>query len=192
MHQSRSFGVIYFSTLLFLFASGIYSNHYYTRNTCDVIPLTLYLFWIQKSYVILLETHKYKIYASEWFIIIYIWTFAIENLRSMALSTPCSVWAKIKNWHSKLWNLLETLAIIIFIIGFFLRSTALFKYSPLDGYPRQNLITNKTISEPELTPKEITLIGYGRAFYSGWFSYWYLLSDWLSDTTNQDSCENFF
>lgn len=110
----------------------------------------------------------------------------------MALSTPCSVWAKIKNWHSKLWNLLETLAIIIFIIGFFLRSTALFKYSPLDGYPRQNLITNKTISEPELTPKEITLIGYGRAFYSGWFSYWYLLSDWLSDTTNQDSCENFF
>ena len=114
----------------------------------------------------------------------------------MALSTPCSVWAKIKNWHSKLWNLLETLAIIIFIIGtrdpkarpspqycssdrsdleslakgFFLRSTALFKYSPLHDYPRLSPITNKTISEPELTPKEITLIGYGRAFYSGVFS----------------------
>ena len=152
---------------------------------------------MRKSYVILLETHKYKIYASEWFIIIYIWTFAIENLRSMALSTPCSVWAKIKNWHSKLWNLLETLAIIIFIIGnrdlrtelssspyfsferiglralkkgFFLRSTALFKYAPLDDYPRPSPITNKTINEPELTPKEITLIGYGRAFYSGAFS----------------------
>ena len=109
----------------------------------------------------------------------------------MALSTPCSVWAKIKNWHSKLWNLLETLAIIIFIIGFFLRSTALFKYSPLDEYPRESPITNKTIFEPELTAKEITLIGYGRAFYSGWFSHWSPCSDWLSDWTNHDLVENF-
>ena len=71
--------------------------------------------------VVLLKTDENYIGATEVFVIIYIFTFAVENLRSLVFSTPRGVWAKIKNWHSTIWNSIETLGLIIFLIGLILR-----------------------------------------------------------------------
>jgi len=58
-------------------------------------------------------------------VLIYIVTFAFEVLRSMVLSTPSTPWAKIKNWHSKYWNLFDTLCVTPYFVAFFLRSYGL-------------------------------------------------------------------
>ena len=77
--------------------------------------------------VVLLKTDENNIGATEVFVIIYIFTFAVENLRSLVFSTPRGVWAKIKNWHSTIWNSIETLGLIIFLIGLILRSLSIFE-----------------------------------------------------------------
>ena len=103
--------------------------------------LVYIIFLVCFCYVVLLKTPECYIPGPEWFIIIYIITFSIENLRSMVLSTPCSLWAKVKNWHSRFWNFVETLAIIIFFAGFLLRSMAIFRF----GWSDEGQITNSTI-----------------------------------------------
>ena len=77
--------------------------------------------------LVLLKTDETRIWATEIFVIIYISTFAVENLRSLVFSTPRGVWAKIKNWHSNFWNSIETLGVLFFFAGLVLRSIAIFK-----------------------------------------------------------------
>ena len=46
------------------------------------------------SYVILLKTQPLRIDSPEWFVIIYIFTFANENLRTLVFSTPRGIMAR--------------------------------------------------------------------------------------------------
>ena len=120
------------------------------------------IFLVCFCYVILLKTPECHIPGPEWFVIIYIITFSIENIRSMVLSTPCSLWAKVKNWHATFWNFVETLAIFMFFTGFVLRSMGMFRSGTSGGGGEVNGTScNLTLINHDLKQQ----IGYGRALY---------------------------
>uniref|UniRef100_A0A8C4RY48 non-specific serine/threonine protein kinase n=1 Tax=Erpetoichthys calabaricus TaxID=27687 RepID=A0A8C4RY48_ERPCA len=57
----------------------------------------------------------------EWLVIIYIFTTAIEKVREVFMSEPGKFSQKIKVWFNEYWNFTDSLAIILFVIGFGLR-----------------------------------------------------------------------
>ena len=120
-----------------------YFNAPITKYWFNVYMYTIFLLCF--CYVILLETDEQYIYGSEWFVIIFITTFTIENIRTMVFSTPRGIWAKIKNWHCNIWNFTDSIGIIIFFIGLILRSAAMM--TPQEDKSLQDLV------------------GYGRAMY---------------------------
>ncbi|XP_028911360.1 transient receptor potential cation channel subfamily M member 6 isoform X3 [Ornithorhynchus anatinus] len=59
--------------------------------------------------------------VQEWLVIIYIFTTAIEKVREIFISEPGKFSQKVKVWIHEYWNLTDTIAIILFTIGFSLR-----------------------------------------------------------------------
>ena len=79
------------------------------------------VFILSISYSILVRMCPWSIRDVEWFVLSYVVTFATENMRSITISTSRDIWSKFRHWHSKFWNLLESVAIITFLCGFSLR-----------------------------------------------------------------------
>ncbi|XP_032297316.1 transient receptor potential cation channel subfamily M member 6 isoform X1 [Coturnix japonica] len=59
--------------------------------------------------------------VQEWLVIIYIFSTAIEKVREVCISEPGKFRQKVKVWIYEYWNFTDTLAIILFMIGFGLR-----------------------------------------------------------------------
>ncbi|KAH0619989.1 hypothetical protein JD844_014472 [Phrynosoma platyrhinos] len=59
--------------------------------------------------------------VQEWIVISYIFTLAIEKIREIFMSEAGKINQKIKVWFSDYFNVSDTIAIIIFFIGFILR-----------------------------------------------------------------------
>ncbi|XP_074062751.1 transient receptor potential cation channel subfamily M member 6 isoform X1 [Macrotis lagotis] len=72
------------------------------------------------TYTVLVEMQPQPT-VQEWLVIIYIFTTAIENLREIFISEPGKFIQKVKVWINEYWNLIETIAISLFTIGFALR-----------------------------------------------------------------------
>lgn len=133
-----------------------YLNAPITKYWFNVFVYTIFLMCF--SYVILLETSRNYIWATEWFVIVYITTFSIESLRSLVVSTPRGILAKVKNWNSNFWNAIETIAIIIFYIGLCFRCTGIFKEGINPEFEGKDI-------NSEVYQAIYQSIGYGRALY---------------------------
>ncbi|KAG8512994.1 Transient receptor potential cation channel subfamily M member 6, partial [Galemys pyrenaicus] len=72
------------------------------------------------TYTVLVEMQPQPS-VQEWLVIIYIFTNAIEKIREVCISEPGKFTQKVKVWISEYWNLMETLAIGLFSVGFGLR-----------------------------------------------------------------------
>ncbi|XP_076417112.1 transient receptor potential cation channel subfamily M member 6 isoform X1 [Peromyscus maniculatus bairdii] len=72
------------------------------------------------TYTVLVEMQP-EPSVQEWLVIIYIFTNAIEKIREICISEPSKFTQKVKMWLSEYWNLIETVAIGLFSIGFGLR-----------------------------------------------------------------------
>ncbi|XP_043832532.1 transient receptor potential cation channel subfamily M member 6 [Dromiciops gliroides] len=72
------------------------------------------------TYTVLVEMQPQPT-VQEWLVIIYIFTNAIEKVREIFISEPGKFIQKVKVWINEYWNLIETIAISLFTIGFGLR-----------------------------------------------------------------------
>ncbi|XP_062497626.1 transient receptor potential cation channel subfamily M member 6 isoform X3 [Pezoporus occidentalis] len=59
--------------------------------------------------------------VQEWLVIIYIFSTAIEKVREVFISEPGKFLQKVKVWIYEYWNFTDSIAIILFMIGFGLR-----------------------------------------------------------------------
>ncbi|XP_018619237.1 transient receptor potential cation channel subfamily M member 7 isoform X2 [Scleropages formosus] len=72
------------------------------------------------SYVVLVKMPAWPS-PQEWIVILYIFTSAVEKIREMFMSEAGKISQKIKVWFSDYFNISDTLAIVIFFVGFGLR-----------------------------------------------------------------------
>nr|XP_030732856.1 transient receptor potential cation channel subfamily M member 6 [Globicephala melas] len=72
------------------------------------------------TYTVLVEMQPQPT-VQEWLVIIYIITNAIEKVREVYISEPGKFTQKVKVWISEYWNLMETVATGLFLVGFGLR-----------------------------------------------------------------------
>ncbi|XP_030881708.1 transient receptor potential cation channel subfamily M member 6 [Leptonychotes weddellii] len=72
------------------------------------------------TYTVLVEMQPQPS-VQEWLVIIYIFTNAIEKVREVCISEPGKFTQKVKVWISEYWNVIETVAIGLFSVGFGLR-----------------------------------------------------------------------
>nr|XP_020864229.1 transient receptor potential cation channel subfamily M member 6 isoform X3 [Phascolarctos cinereus] len=82
--------------------------------------MTYLAFLMLFTYTVLVEMQP-RPTVQEWLVIIYIFTTAIEKVREIFISEPGKFIQKVKVWINEYWNLIETIAISLFTIGFGLR-----------------------------------------------------------------------
>ncbi|XP_023672877.2 transient receptor potential cation channel subfamily M member 7-like [Paramormyrops kingsleyae] len=72
------------------------------------------------SYVVLVQSAPLST-PEEWVVILYVFTSAIEKVRAMLLSEAGKIHQKVKVWFSDYFNMTDSFAIVMFLIGFVLR-----------------------------------------------------------------------
>ncbi|NXU54640.1 TRPM6 protein, partial [Turnix velox] len=72
------------------------------------------------TYIVLVKMEP-RPSVQEWLVIIYIFSTAIEKVREVFISEPGKLHQKLKVWISEYWNFTDSIAIILFMIGFGLR-----------------------------------------------------------------------
>ncbi|ELW58804.1 Transient receptor potential cation channel subfamily M member 6 [Tupaia chinensis] len=82
--------------------------------------MTYLAFLMLFTYTVLVEMQPQPS-VQEWLVIIYIFTNAMEKVREVCISEPGKFTQKVKLWISEYWNLMETVAIGLFLVGFGLR-----------------------------------------------------------------------
>ncbi|XP_073908166.1 transient receptor potential cation channel subfamily M member 6 isoform X7 [Castor canadensis] len=102
----------------------------WTRRVYEFYSAPIVKFWFHTmAYLVFLSLFTYTVLVElqprpsiqEWLVIIYIFTNAIEKVREICISEPGKLTQKVKVWISEYWNLMETVAIILFSVGFGLR-----------------------------------------------------------------------
>uniref|UniRef100_A0A673VAA4 non-specific serine/threonine protein kinase n=1 Tax=Suricata suricatta TaxID=37032 RepID=A0A673VAA4_SURSU len=102
----------------------------WTRKIYEFYNAPIVKFWFYTmAYLAFLMLFTYTVLVEmqpqpsvqEWLVIIYIFTNAIEKVREVCISEPGKFTQKVKVWISEYWNLMETVAIGLFSIGFGLR-----------------------------------------------------------------------
>ncbi|XP_075416652.1 transient receptor potential cation channel subfamily M member 6 isoform X2 [Tenrec ecaudatus] len=102
----------------------------WTRKIYEFYSAPIVKFWFYTmAYLAFLMLFTYTVLVEmkpqpsmqEWLVIIYIFTNAIEKVREVCISEPGKFTQKVKVWISEYWNLMETLAIVLFLVGFGLR-----------------------------------------------------------------------
>ncbi|XP_068940707.1 transient receptor potential cation channel subfamily M member 6 [Petaurus breviceps papuanus] len=101
-----------------------------TRKVYEFYNAPIVKFWFYTmAYLAFLMLFTYTVLVEmqprptmqEWLVIIYIFTTAIEKVREIFISEPGKFTQKVKVWINEYWNLIETIAISLFTIGFGLR-----------------------------------------------------------------------
>uniref|UniRef100_A0A8C4LIJ1 non-specific serine/threonine protein kinase n=1 Tax=Equus asinus asinus TaxID=83772 RepID=A0A8C4LIJ1_EQUAS len=102
----------------------------WTRKIYEFYSAPIVKFWFYTmAYVAFLMLFTYTVLVEmqpqpsvqEWLVIIYIFTNAVEKVREVCISEPGKFTQKVKVWISEYWNLMETVAIGLFSVGFGLR-----------------------------------------------------------------------
>ncbi|KAF5912722.1 hypothetical protein HPG69_007712 [Diceros bicornis minor] len=102
----------------------------WTRKVYEFYSAPIVKFWFYTmAYLAFLMLFTYTVLVEmqpqpsvqEWLVIIYIFTNAIEKVREVCISEPGKFTQKVKVWISEYWNLMETVAIGLFSVGFGLR-----------------------------------------------------------------------
>ncbi|XP_054439279.1 transient receptor potential cation channel subfamily M member 6 [Pteronotus mesoamericanus] len=116
------------------------NQHFALKSGPQILPLTrkvyefysapIVKFWFYTmmylaflmlfTYTVLVEMEPQPS-VQEWLVIIYIFTNAIEKVREVCSSEPEKFTQKVKVWISEYWNLMETVATGLFLVGFSLR-----------------------------------------------------------------------
>ncbi|NWV28082.1 TRPM6 protein, partial [Origma solitaria] len=101
-----------------------------TRKIYEFYNAPIVKFWFHTmSYMAFLMLFTYTVLVKmeprpsvqEWLVIIYIFTTAIEKVREVFISEPGKIRQKVKVWIYEYWNFTDSIAIILFMIGFGLR-----------------------------------------------------------------------
>ncbi|XP_041420213.1 transient receptor potential cation channel subfamily M member 6 isoform X2 [Xenopus laevis] len=101
-----------------------------TRKICEFYSAPIVKFWFHTmAYLVFLMLFTYTVLVKmepqpsvqEWFVIIYIFTTAVEKVREVFVSEPGKFSQKVKVWINEYWNLTDSIAIFLFFIGFGLR-----------------------------------------------------------------------
>uniref|UniRef100_A0A8C3MV14 non-specific serine/threonine protein kinase n=1 Tax=Geospiza parvula TaxID=87175 RepID=A0A8C3MV14_GEOPR len=101
-----------------------------TRKIYEFYNAPIVKFWFHTmSYLAFLMLFTYTVLVKmeprpsvqEWLVIIYIFTTAIEKVREVFISEPRKFCQKVKVWIYEYWNFTDSVAIILFMIGFGLR-----------------------------------------------------------------------
>ncbi|KAF4025434.1 hypothetical protein G4228_017472 [Cervus hanglu yarkandensis] len=99
----------------------------WTRKVYEFYNAPIVKFWFYTMvYLAFLMLFTYTVLVEmqpqpsmqEWLVIIYIFTNAIEKVREVCISEPGKFTQKVKVWISEYWNLMETVAIGLFLVGF--------------------------------------------------------------------------
>ncbi|XP_051002179.1 transient receptor potential cation channel subfamily M member 6 isoform X1 [Acomys russatus] len=102
----------------------------WTRKVYEFYSAPFVKFWFYTmAYLAFLMLFTYTVLVEmqpqpsveEWLVIFYIFTNALEKVREICISEPSKFTQKVKMWLSEYWNLMETVAIGLFSIGFGLR-----------------------------------------------------------------------
>ncbi|XP_006835068.1 PREDICTED: transient receptor potential cation channel subfamily M member 6 [Chrysochloris asiatica] len=102
----------------------------WTRKVYEFYSAPIVKFWFHTmAYLAFLMLFTYTVLVEmqpqpsmqEWLVIIYIFTNAIEKVREVCISEPGKFIQKVKVWVSEYWNLVGTVAIVLFLVGFGLR-----------------------------------------------------------------------
>nr|XP_058157645.1 transient receptor potential cation channel subfamily M member 6 isoform X2 [Dasypus novemcinctus] len=102
----------------------------WTRKVYEFYNTPIVKFWFHTmAYLAFLMLFTYTVLVEmqpqpsvqEWLVILYIFTNAIEKVREICISEPGKFTQKVKVWISEYWNLMETVAIGLFSVGFGLR-----------------------------------------------------------------------
>uniref|UniRef100_A0A8C3UMU8 non-specific serine/threonine protein kinase n=1 Tax=Catharus ustulatus TaxID=91951 RepID=A0A8C3UMU8_CATUS len=101
-----------------------------TRKIYEFYNAPIVKFWFHTmSYLAFLMLFTYTVLVKmepipsvqEWLVIIYIFTTAVEKVREVFISEPRKFCQKVKVWIYEYWNFTDSVAIILFMIGFGLR-----------------------------------------------------------------------
>uniref|UniRef100_A0A452VAM3 non-specific serine/threonine protein kinase n=1 Tax=Ursus maritimus TaxID=29073 RepID=A0A452VAM3_URSMA len=102
----------------------------WTRKIYEFYNAPIVKFWFYTmAYLAFLMLFTYTVLVEmqpqpsvqEWLVIIYIFTNAVEKVREVCISEPGKFTQKVKVWISEYWNVIETVAIGLFSVGFGLR-----------------------------------------------------------------------
>ncbi|XP_013362001.1 PREDICTED: transient receptor potential cation channel subfamily M member 6 isoform X2 [Chinchilla lanigera] len=102
----------------------------WTRKVYEFYSAPIVKFWFYTmAYLAFLMLFTYTVLVEmppqpsvqEWLVITYIFSSAIEKAREICISEPEKFTQKVKVWMSEYWNLMETVAIGLFSVGFCLR-----------------------------------------------------------------------
>uniref|UniRef100_A0A8B9CII9 non-specific serine/threonine protein kinase n=1 Tax=Anser brachyrhynchus TaxID=132585 RepID=A0A8B9CII9_9AVES len=101
-----------------------------TRKIYEFYNAPIVKFWFHTmAYMAFLMLFTYTVLVKmeprpsvqEWLVIIYIFSTAIEKVREVFISEPGKFCQKVKVWIYEYWNFTDSIAIILFMIGFGLR-----------------------------------------------------------------------
>ncbi|NXT24426.1 TRPM6 protein, partial [Syrrhaptes paradoxus] len=101
-----------------------------TRKIYEFYNAPIVKFWFHTmAYMVFLMLFTYTVLVKmeprpsvqEWLVIIYIFSTAIEKVREVFISEPGKFCQKVKVWIYEYWNFTDSIAIILFMIGFGLR-----------------------------------------------------------------------
>ncbi|XP_073399858.1 transient receptor potential cation channel subfamily M member 6 [Dendrobates tinctorius] len=101
-----------------------------SRKICEFYSAPIVKFWFHTmAYLLFLMLFTYVVLVKmepvpsvqEWLVITYIFTNAIEKVREVFMSEPGKLTQKVKVWLNEYWNVTDSIAIILFVVGFALR-----------------------------------------------------------------------
>ncbi|XP_072137621.1 transient receptor potential cation channel subfamily M member 6-like isoform X3 [Mobula birostris] len=104
----------------------------WTRKAYEFYNAPIVKFWFHTiAYLVFLMLFTYTVLVKmeplpsvqEWIVIIYIFTTAVEKAREILISEPGKFSQKVKVWVQEYWNFNDSVAIILFVVGFGLRWT---------------------------------------------------------------------
>ncbi|XP_051876603.1 transient receptor potential cation channel subfamily M member 6-like [Pristis pectinata] len=104
----------------------------WTRKAYEFYNAPIVKFWFHTiAYLVFLMLFTYTVLVKmeplpsvqEWIVIIYIFTNAVEKAREILISEPGKFSRKVKVWVQEYWNFNDSVAIILFAVGFGLRWT---------------------------------------------------------------------
>uniref|UniRef100_A0A4W3IUZ1 non-specific serine/threonine protein kinase n=1 Tax=Callorhinchus milii TaxID=7868 RepID=A0A4W3IUZ1_CALMI len=77
-------------------------------------------FLMQFTFIVLVKMEP-RPSVQEWIVITYVFTTAVEKAREVFMSEPGKISLKLKIWFQEYWNFNDSVAIVLFFIGFGLR-----------------------------------------------------------------------
>ncbi|XP_029471842.1 transient receptor potential cation channel subfamily M member 6 [Rhinatrema bivittatum] len=101
-----------------------------TRKVYEFYNAPIVKFWFYTmAYLVFLMLFTYTVLvkmeskpsALEWYVIVYIFTTAMEKIREVFISEPGKFNHKVKVWINEYWNITDSIAIVLFVTGFGLR-----------------------------------------------------------------------